>query len=450
MKCKFLFLLIYLCLISPVQSYAALVPLDISAGAPKVNLRELVQECPIFANYPGYNGVIWQKNSYYESDGAGISITKIFVILGRTGLDKKWLEWELEVPKVGRLEVFQSKLYDPGSLSEIQNAVPVKTPRTYKINFSPNQEEFIIVLTYKQTFPGQLLLRDFLQLSDELPIWEQTITAKPDKSEDFVFRTNTGVEPSESTDEKHDIYSWLFVNQTPSGARSLRADTMPWLVFGSGKRGYEGLLPDSNISEGKPSSNKMSVNLNLELDENLTMTGSVNITTRGEWEKFFLNIPEPRKIFVEIFGSDKIFAGRFETKKTKNGTELSATLKPNKVILSTLGGNAIVPLPLMQPAWLAELGKAALPYSVIFPMTIEANYRLNVKTRIQNVFLPANVDVGFGDIKYSEKYSRRNNRIDLAVEFSIKRVKLDKDLERDLRVAVTRWAEQKNIPIRVK
>lgn len=428
---------------------AAVIPIDLNAGIPKVDLNALVQECPNFASYPGYNGVVWQKNLSYQLDMSGsMSVTSVWVILGRTGLSKKWLDWEIAIPKNGSAKVLQSAVFDPGSLSEVQKASPQDDGKMIKVNFAPSQEEFIIVLSFEQIYPRALAVQGLVWLSDSLPIWEQNVSVRVEDSKKLAYKSNIDLEPKHSFRDGFDFYEWMIVNQTPAAARSLRADSRPWLAFGNGRQGYEGLIPTDQASNGTAAQNKLSITFDLDLSEDGTLSGGVNMLFRNSWRDFLTD--DPLETIREIFGSDKIFSDKIEGKDSRGNFEIRASLKPSKIILGTLGENAIVPLPQIQSVWLSELGKAMTPFPLRFQFTIDVTYRLNLPRKTMDVLLPQNVDIMTDKLKYSEKYVKRPKRVDLTMQFGISTTKVDIEYDRDLKAALYRLNNPKTIPIRVK
>ena len=201
---------------------------------PEINLRTIVRESPGFINYPGHNGIIWLKQHSYQIDTSGaMSVITTWVILGKSGLERKWLEWNIPIPRGGDAQIFEAALYDPVSVTQIDRISPQRKENEWHVNFQPAQEEFIIVLSYRQTYARNLIIQDMLWLSEDLPIWEHLIIAMVETGRDFEYVTNTNMEPRITREGNFDVYRWMIVNQRPSMQRSLRTDSRPWLAFGN-------------------------------------------------------------------------------------------------------------------------------------------------------------------------------------------------------------------------
>ena len=572
-------------------------PIDISEAfskeAPKIDLMEMVQECPNFISYPRYDGIIWLKQHTYQIDISGsMSVTTVWVILGKSEIEKKWLEWSIPIPKDGDTLIFEASLYDPGSLSQIERINPQRGNNEWHVEFLFVPEEFIMVLSYRQTYVNSLVIQDMLWLNESLPIWEQLITAKVEAGRDFEYVTNAELEPTITRDGNFDMYKWMLVNQLPSPQRSLRTDSKTWLAFGNRQpllsfikllASYEKMLPPdppsnvetwlkngdlasffnwlqnqetdglkkvrdkipekapwSNLEKsiiasswinryksvscrlfwklavdpsqngfanesivlglaiemkknnevffyeiGQPyeqgitslslvgealyapvegdrfekrvitsrgaADNRLSIIWNLDVAEDNTITGSVNLVIRNSWKDFLLSDTDINGILPEVIGN-AVSGKDIKTEVIKGRIEINAPLRQGKVILDTSRTNAIIPLNPPQPAWFRDLSAAMTPYSIKFPFSIEANYIINFPATLKDVLLPPQVDRDRGKIKYSEKYeySKRKKRMVVTILLTFSNTKLDQDMGQDIDFALGRFGTQRSIPVRMK
>ncbi|MCL1875819.1 MAG: hypothetical protein FWF87_06130 [Synergistaceae bacterium] len=205
-----------------------------SDSAPKIDLMEMIQECPDFSAYPKYDGVIWLKEHTYQIDSSGLmSVTTVWVILGKSELERKWLDWNIQIPKGGDAQIYEASLYDPGSLTQIDRIEPQRKNDVWHINFRTVPDEFIIVLSYRQSYAHGIFIQDMLWLNESLPIWEHSIIANVETGREFEYVSNSNVEPEITNSGNHDIYKWMIVNQTPVLSHSLRTDSRIWLAFGN-------------------------------------------------------------------------------------------------------------------------------------------------------------------------------------------------------------------------
>jgi len=582
----------------PINSEAAGIrPIDISEAfskaAPQIDLMEMVQECPNFISYPRYDGIIWLKQHSYQIDiGGSMSVTTVWVILGKSGIEKEWLEWNIPIPKDGDAQIFEASLYDPGSLMQIEKITPQRKDNEWNVNFSFTPDEFIMVLSYRQTYVNSIVIQDMLWLNESLPVWEHSIIAKVETGRGFEYVTNAELEPRITSEGDFDIYEWMLVNQMPSPPRSLRTDSQLWLAFGNKQPlsrftrllvSYENMLPPAPPSNvvtwlkkgdlasffnwmqtqetddlvntrddipekapwskleksiiasswinrfssspcrlfwrlavdpsqsgfanetiilgpviemkmknevffyeiGQPyepgitslsligealyapveggklekrvisprgaSDNRLSVVWNLDIAEDNTITGSVNLIIRNSWKDFLLSDADINDILPEIVG--RAATGKdIKTSSEKGRIEISAPLRPGRAILDTSGTSAIIPLYPPQPAWFRDLAGTMVPYSIKFPFSIEANYIINFPANVKDVLSPPQLDRDMGKIKYSEKYeySKRRKRMEATFRLTFSNTKMDQDMEQDIAFALGRFGMQRSIPVRMK
>ena len=564
-----------------------------SDSEPRIDLMAMVQECPHFVSYPGYDGVIWLKRHTYQIDANGsMSVTTVWVILGKSEIESKWLNWNIEIPKGGDAEIYEASLYDPGSLTQIEKIDPQRRGNGWHVNYRYVPEEFIIVLSYRQTFAHSIFIQGMVWLNESLPIWEHSIIANVETGRDFEYETNAGIEPRIISDGGFDIYQWMIVNQTPSISHSLRTDSQVWLAFGNRQplSGFVKLLenyektpvptPPSNVEawlkkgayqpffnwlheqetddstnrirdsipetapwskweksiiasswinrfvsgscrlfwklaidpmqynfaneliilnpvielkrkndmffyeigqsyepnltslsligetlysplEGKlekriipprgAGSNRLSIVWNLNVAENDTITGSVNIIMRNSWKDFLLSEKNENDILREIAGRTAM-ENDMKIRKFKDGIEINAQLRPTKTILGTTGTNAIIPLNPPQPDWLRDIAMGMAPYSIKFPLIIEMNYKINLPAKVVDILPPTPVDRDGGKIKYVEKYEyfRRSKRLEATIRLTLSNARIDQSMEQDITFAIGRFGLQRSIPIRMK
>ena len=565
-----------------------------SDSAPKIDLMEMVQECPHFVSYPGYDGIIWLKQHTYQIDANGLmSVTTVWVILGKSEIESKWLNWKIQIPKGGDAEIYEASLYDPGSLTQIDKIDPQRKGNEWRINFQYVPDEFIIVLSYRQSYAHSIFIQGMLLLNESLPIWEHSIIANVESGRDFEYETNANIEPRMYSDEGIDIYKWMLVNQTPSISHSLRTDSRIWLAFGNRQplSNFVKLLekyektpvaaPPSNVEawlkkgnfqsffnwlqeqeiddsidrirdeipekapwskweksiiacswinrylsgscrlfwklaidplqynfanelivlspvmelkrkndmffyeigqsyeqsltslsligetlyspiEGSnlekrtipprgAASNRLSVIWNLNVAEDDTITGSVNIIMRNSWKDFLLSEKNENDILREIAGKAAM-ENDIKTKKIKDGIEINAQLRPSKTILGTTKTNAIIPLNPPKPDWLRDIAMGMTPYSIKFPLIIEMNYKISFPAKVIDILPPTPVDRDGGKIKYLEKYEyfRRSKRLDATFRLTLSNARIDESMEQDIAFAIGRFGSQRSIPFRMK
>jgi hypothetical protein len=205
------------------------------------------------------------------------------------------------------------------------------------------------------------------------------------------------------------------------------------------------------IPPRKASDNRLSIIWNLDIAEDNTITGSISLVIRNSWKDFLLSDTKISDIMRDIMGR-ATFGGNIETKNVRGGIEINAPLRPGKIILGTSGANAIIPLNPLQPNWLRDLGMAMTPYSIKFPLSIEANYRISLPANVRDVLPPQQIDRDGGNIKFFEKYEyfTRRKRLDVTVRLTLSNPRIDQSMEQDLAFALGRFGSQRSIPLRMK
>ena len=130
----------------------------VQSETPDFNLSRMKSVNPDFSTYPGENGIIWLKYSDITSTGNGLEITRLYVILGRQGLDKKWLEWNIQKPAEGSVEILLADVYDFENLNRIYSANITENAEAgiKNINFMGLPEVFILAVSWKEILPKQL------------------------------------------------------------------------------------------------------------------------------------------------------------------------------------------------------------------------------------------------------------------------------------------------------
>jgi hypothetical protein len=213
----------------------------------------------------------------------------------------------------------------------------------------------------------------------------------------------------------------------------------------------EGRLDKRVIPPRGATSNRLSVIWNINMAEDNTITGSVNIIIRNSWKDFLLSEKNEIDVLREIAGKAAM-ENDIKTKKVKDGIEISAQLRPSKTILGTKGTNAIIPLNPPKPDWLRDIAMGITPYSIKFPLVIEMNYKINLPSKVVDILPPTPIDRDGGKIKYMEKYEyfRRSKRLEATFRITISNVRIEENMEQDIAFAIGRFGSQRTIPLRMK
>ena len=210
-KIFFAFLVIFLFNSSAFSAQPVLKPLSqTSEPLYEYNLSRMKQMNPDFTTYPDEFGLIWLKHVIFSrADTGGIEVTRLYVILGRQGLNEKWLSWNIPIPDKGSIKIFEASIYDYDNLLRISNVNPDENLNSgiTKLNFSGLSERFIIVLAWNEILPQQLSMEGFCNFQEDLRIWE-SITEIYTPQELFYETFPERYTPETEDFEGETLYRW--------------------------------------------------------------------------------------------------------------------------------------------------------------------------------------------------------------------------------------------------
>jgi hypothetical protein len=203
------------------------------------DILSMIQLNPDFSTYPGSDGVIWLKQlDYGTGPHGGIQRKSLWILLGRKGLDPRWLSWNVPVPEGGEAEILEASVYSPGSGEKVMNGIvkggeiPGEGDKMRSVTFSDLPDEFILVVSYRELFPEKLSIEDLVWLSELLPVWESAIRVTVPAGHSFYYRSNADVVPRASNVDNRMVYQWREIN-TAAVPFSLRDEQRRYVVFSS-------------------------------------------------------------------------------------------------------------------------------------------------------------------------------------------------------------------------
>ncbi|MBQ7197023.1 MAG: hypothetical protein IJS40_06400 [Synergistaceae bacterium] len=225
----------------------------IQSDTPDFNLSRMKSMNPDFATYPNENGIIWLKYSDVESTHDGLAITRLYVILGRQGLEKKWLEWNIQTPADGNLEILLADAYDFATLNKITTVTPKEDHDAgFKtVEFMGLPEKFILTVAWKEILPKQLSIEGLCWFQEDLRVWESVVDiASP---QELKYKTFPAVYPSEheAFNDEHS-YTWRRINIDPYTSNELARLQRQGVIFGTrtGGAALSNLLKEVENVEG--------------------------------------------------------------------------------------------------------------------------------------------------------------------------------------------------------
>ena len=186
----------------------------VESDTPDFNLPRMKSMNPNFTEHPEALGIIWLKHvAISRAPNGGIEVTRLYVILGRQGLSRKWLTWNIPVPARGSVDILESDVYDFDTLARITTVDPddqinsgVRT-----LNFVGLPDNFILVVSWRENLPEQLLLSGLCWFQEDLPVWEAIVEVNTPQEIDY--KTFPAVYVPEITKLKDETeYIWRRVN----------------------------------------------------------------------------------------------------------------------------------------------------------------------------------------------------------------------------------------------
>ena len=208
------------------------------------DLQRMKQMNPDFTTYPEAAGIIWLKHSVYSShkDG-GTEAARLYVILGRRGLESKWLNWNIPIPADGSAEVLEADIYDFMSLAKTGSASQNEDSQAgiIRVNFQGLPDTYIIVMSWKEHLPSKLSMEGLYWFQEDLRVWESIVDVySPDSMAYKTFPEFVSPETQKLTGET--LSTWRRINIEPYSTAGELARLQRSGVAFSTRRGISGAL----------------------------------------------------------------------------------------------------------------------------------------------------------------------------------------------------------------
>lgn len=209
-----------------------------ASAQPDFNLSRMKSVNPDFTTYPDEYGIIWQKYVDVSHSEKGLEITRLYVILGRQGINKKWLTWNIPVPANGEAEILLSDVYDFTNLAKISTEAPKynEAEGIKVINFVGLPESFILAVAWRETLPKQLSVEGICWFQEDLRVWESVVDIH--STQELKYETFPAIYPSETEyiNGEHS-YAWRRINVDPYASGELARMKREGVIFGTRKGG---------------------------------------------------------------------------------------------------------------------------------------------------------------------------------------------------------------------
>ncbi len=189
----------------------------VESDTPDFNLSRMKSMNPNFTERPEALGIIWLKHvAISRAPNGGIEVTRLYVILGRQGLSRKWLTWNIPIPLRGSVDILESDVYDFDSLARITTVDPDDQAnsgvRTLKFVGLP--DNFILVVSWRENLPEQLAISGLCWFQEDLPVWEAIVEVNTPQEIDYkTFPALYVPEIAKLKDETE--YIWRRINIEP-------------------------------------------------------------------------------------------------------------------------------------------------------------------------------------------------------------------------------------------
>lgn len=196
----------------------------------------LVQECPTLDEYPDSPAVIWDRKQLYTQDSKGREVKTVsYVILCGPMARLGWLNDQMVAPSGGSIELEQAAIFDPGSLKVTKHLVPDATELAkghVMLSFPQMDDDYLLVLSYRQNFAEEGVLEDIAWLGSEYPTWEGSIQVRIAKDQELFYESSTATKSATDEDDKFRRYGWFYFKQPANrGMVGLVESSDPYIVF---------------------------------------------------------------------------------------------------------------------------------------------------------------------------------------------------------------------------
>ena len=229
----------------------------VQSDTPDFNLSRMKIMNPNFKDYPEAMGIIWLKHvAISRAPNGGIEVTRLFVLLGRQGLSRKWLTWNIPVPARGSVDILESDVYDFDTLASITTVTPDDESNSgvRTLNFMGLPDNFILVVSWRENLPEQLSVSGLFWFQEDLRVWESVVEVIT--PQDIDYKTFPALYVPEITKLKDETeYIWRRVNVEPYiGEGELARFQRQGVTFSPHDResGFAAVLKDIENSDGVP------------------------------------------------------------------------------------------------------------------------------------------------------------------------------------------------------
>lgn len=199
-------------------------------------------------------------------------------------------------------------------------------------------------------------------------------------------------------------------------------------------------------------SNRLSAVMDLKLNEQGMLSGTVKVILRGGWGALMLgsNPTEgtARGALLSLFPGLTNYKN-VKLARVKGVPEISFTLD-NKPGVGGSGSGMLAIIPFFEPVAMRKLGGYEPPVEIRFPFVVDQNITIGFPKGVSQSLLQGKVNKNPDKINYSENYNNRRNRLIADARFELNMQSVSAGNMSLLRQKLDEWRRfsSKHIPIR--
>ncbi|MBQ7263821.1 MAG: hypothetical protein IJR14_08910, partial [Synergistaceae bacterium] len=200
-------------------------------GSIEQDVARMKQMDPDFTTWPDAFGIVWLKRaSFARARDGGMEEERLWTILGRRGLDERWLTWSVPDPPGGEAEILEASVW---SFETGRKVADVPTSHggglhVVRAGDVTLPEPFILVLAWRATRHEQLSIEGLCWMQEELPVWESIVEVSVPSSEGAATLVHRAfpqpMSPEVEDDGAERSYTWRRINVPPLVPTSLAVE----------------------------------------------------------------------------------------------------------------------------------------------------------------------------------------------------------------------------------
>ena len=213
-----------------------------------------------------------------------------------------------------------------------------------------------------------------------------------------------------------------------------------------------GTFVSRRISSSKSGDNKLSAIMDLRLNDQGMLSGTVRVILRGAWGALMLGTNPTdgtaRGALLSLFpGLTNIKDVKY--KNLKGAHEVSFRIE-NKPGIGGAGRGVLAILPFFEPVSMRALGSYDAPVEIKFPFVIEQNITMGFPKNAKEALVSGKTDKNPDKINYSDMYQNRRHRLIAESRFELNMQSVSAGNMALLRKCLDQWRtfSSRQIPVR--